>query len=429
MMMLRSYHGVELPSDILLTNILPLLDRRSFDRLSSTCKAFHESLSFTNNISINNNDKNTILPPWPDRLVAKNHLCRMKSFAFSSSGMSVACGCSDGRVRLWHLKQGEQTPLEGHWPEEAVHSVVFGGRQQQQQSDNHHLLASASTDHTILIWNLVVVTPTTSTAMSSAAAAASSSSSLLSKTSARARAMIEVQGEPRKFHSSNVSCLRFSPDDTMIIAAHHSSETIKFWNLATGSLVQTLLGPLSRVSTMEIAKDGRTLAAAVSDDDNHNSNCVRVWNLEDSTYETKRGGFHNVLSESNNGGFVAASVYQPESFNIWSATSECKRRRTNNIQSRRFLNAYPHEIAFSEDGSKVASVDDFQSIKIWRVQDGKLLSTFHDESAVSLHAISICPNSRTLGAISRTRIGAISRKQNLVRLFQLHHDHSDDDNT
>jgi WD40 repeat protein len=204
---------------------------------------------------------------------------------------------------------------------------------------------------------------------------------------------------------------------------------------------------------MEISRNGNLLVATAYGDD-HTTNCIRVWNLHDSTYETQRGGFHNVLAESNTtnsqeDAFLVASVYQPDSFHVWSSASQNNRLRQRNDvlqhhhhpeqqqeqqppppsllqERRRFSNAYPHELAFSTDGTMVASVDDFRSIKIWRIQDGKLLSTIYEHDTVSLYAMCVCPNTRTIGAIARTRVGAISRNQNSLRLFQVYHDKDED---
>jgi len=387
--------NIELPSEVFTSRILPLLDRRSFNHLSAVSKDFYAVMG-------------KILPPWPERLVAKNHLCCLKSFAFSSHGMLIACGCSDGRIRLWNLQSGEQKPLDGHWPDEPVHSVVFARR-------SEGLLASASEDHTILIWKLVATNPG----------------------SRRKRTILSPLEEPRKIHSSNVSCLRFSHDDSMIIVAHQLSETIKFWNVSTGELVRSLSGPLAGINTMEISNDGKTLVASSYGDDSSTSSCLRVWNLEDGSFATRRGGLHNVVAEIRDpercgADFLVASVYQSDSFNVWStdARKSIKRQKTpSEGLGHSFRNAYPHEIAFSFDGSRVASVDEFGVIKLWNVQDGSLLSTFHDESAISLHAVSICTSPRMVGIIPSTRIGAISRKQNLLRIFQVNHYHGEQNST
>ena len=420
---LSADRGLELPSEILVTMILPFLDRGSYNRLARTCHDFNHLLL-----------KSPVhLPPWPSRLISNDYMGQLKSFAFSPSGTVIAGGYSDGSVRLWQIFSGEQKPLNGHCPRELVHSIVFGRR-----TTDHLLLATASTDHTIILWNLE----------------ARSGTPISSKNRVEG---IHCPQDPQKIHSANVTCLRFSPDDTMLLSAHSSSETINIWSVATRTLIKTLSGPLSRVATMELSKNGTYVVSTAYGDD-HTSNCIRVWNLEDSTYESQCGGFHNVVAEASSSSqdedgdasFLIASVYQPDSFHVWSTSSasETKKRRWRDIpppphgqeeprrttplherRRRRFANAYPHELAFSMDGgSKVASVDDYRSIKIWRTHHdthgNNLLSTIHEPDAVALYAMSWCPTARVIGAIARTRVGAISRNQNSIRLFQVP---SDDD--
>ncbi len=248
-----SFHSIELPSDIFVTRILPLLDRRSFDILATTSKEFHEGMK-------------AILPPWPDRLVAKDHLCRMKSFALNNSGTVVACGCSDGRVRLWHLLSGEQKPLEGHWPDEAVHNVVFGNQKDE-------LLASASTDHTVLLWNLETISRSSK------------------------KASIKAPVEPKKIHSSHVAFLHFSRDNSIIFVGHHSSETIQFWNVSSVELVGTFSVPSVHVSIQQVAQGYQeTIASQYRHD--ADSKCIGVWNIEDCLHETIRCGLHPALVKS-----------------------------------------------------------------------------------------------------------------------------------
>jgi len=395
---LSTNRGLELPSEILFAKILPLLDRATYNNLATTCRDLHKALL----------ESPSDLPPWPSRLVSDDHLGSVKSFAFAPSGRVIAGGYSDGSVRLWQIYSGEQKPLHGHCPREVVHSIVFG-------RTNDCLLATASSDHTIMVWNL----------------------DARQTVGSRIRVTIHSPNDPQRIHAAHVSCLRFSPDDTMLLSAHSSSETINFWSVSTGSWIKTLVGPLSRVSKMEISRNGKHLVATAHGDDD-TSNYIRVWNVHDSSFETKGGGFHNVLAESTSSqdSFMVASVYRPDSFHLWiSAFPNNKRRRKEyfdqtllerGVEHRRFSNAYPHELAFSTDGSKVASVDDFRSIKIWRTRDGKLLSTVHELDALSLYAMSVCPHSRTIGTIARTRVGRISRNQNVVRLFHLPRDEDTD---
>jgi len=67
---------------------------------------------------------------------------------------------------------------------------------------------------------------------------------------------------------------------------------------------------------------------------------------------------------------LVAVINEPSknSFAVWN---------TNSPKDRKvFRNSSPYEIRFSPDGSKIASVDNFNTVKVWRISDGVLLKTF-----------------------------------------------------
>ncbi len=118
-----------------------------------------------------------------------------------------------------------------------------------------------------------------------------------------------------------------------------------------------------------------------------NERCIREWSLD---------RFNTVLplptnacqinhsknycdDEVTNNGFceiLVAGINEASknSFCVWNTKSPNDRQI--------FCNTSPYEIQFSPDGTKIASVDDFNTVKVWRISDGKILKTFsgHDES-------------------------------------------------
>lgn len=395
------HHVVELSTDIFHGKVLPLLDRTSYNQLAVTCKYFHQILL--------QSSQPQNLPPWPGRLVSRISIGSIKSFSFAPSGTVIACGYSDGSARIWQLYTGEQKALQGHWPGEAVTSLVFG-----RTTDT--LLATASNDHTILLWNLE-------------SHVASNSST---------RMTISCSSDPLKIHAATVGCLKFSSDDKILMSGHNSSEMINFWNVSTGTLLRKFQCPMSKVASMEISSNGQfLLTEAHSDDSSTSSNCLRIWNLEKGTSQTLRGGSHTIFAQSRikDEGFHVASVNHsdPSRCHVWKVHGHDKERFAHspslqeaNLKKICIPNVYPYEIAFSEDGSKISSVDDFRSIKIWRLVDGKHLSTFHEQNVLSIRSLAFCPKTHTVGAIVRTtRSGAISRTQNVLGLLQMVHEEHD----
>jgi WD40 repeat protein len=229
-------------------------------------------------------------------------------------------------------------------------------------------------------------------------------------------------------------CLSFSPDDVFLVSGHHlseprrgggaggtaagaarafPSETISIWDVSTGQLLRAIRGggmPVSFIDSSAIlpcpsssswsSQKSVKLVSTSSDD------CLKMWNLNhtihDSTNNSTSISSNSLLrlsrererSPDNNGrcvrrwflgsyntvmpcpkpddceNIIVASIDEkaPNSFSIWNTADPTNRRSFKNIS--------PYEIRISSNGTKVASVDDFCTVKVWRISDGRLLSTF-----------------------------------------------------
>ena len=78
-------------------------------------------------------------------------------------------------------------------------------------------------------------------------------------------------------HSSSVQSVAFSPDGRLL-ASGSGDQTIKLWNLATGALELTLEGHLSSVQSIAFSPDGRLLASG-SDDQT-----IKLWDSATGTF-------------------------------------------------------------------------------------------------------------------------------------------------
>ena len=131
--------------------------------------------------------------------------------------------------------------------------------------------------------------------------------------------------------------LAFSPDGTTIVSGCQTG-IIQAWRVATGNRLITLRGHTDPVETLAFSPDGKTLASAGM------GGTVRLWNMD--TGEQVRSLVRLGLANTD--------------------------QEFPTVNQRR---AWIDTLAFSPDGSTLASGDHHGTVQLWRVDDGKLLST------------------------------------------------------
>jgi WD40 repeat protein len=122
-------HMPPIPTSLIVENILPYLDRDTYDNFIAVSKEVLDA------------SKMATVPPWPEKCIKIG--TGIHAIAFSPTGRRVVCGCEDGSVRLLD-SSGRFEILSGH--QMAVISVAF--------SPNEMLLVSSSRDCSICVWQL-----------------------------------------------------------------------------------------------------------------------------------------------------------------------------------------------------------------------------------------------------------------------------------
>ena len=170
---------------------------------------------------------------------------------------------------------------------------------------------------------------------------------------------------------TQVESIAFSPDGTTL-ASGSSDNTVKLWDVASGTLKDTLEGHTDIVWSIDFSPDGQTLASGSSD------NTVKLWDVASGTLKDTLGGHTDIVWSIafSPDGQTLASGGNDNTIRLWNATTG-KRIRfipgasipeedRSEIINRIISNSI-HSVAFSADGQTLAiGVYAASEIRPWR---------------------------------------------------------------
>jgi WD40 repeat protein/tRNA A-37 threonylcarbamoyl transferase component Bud32 len=282
---------------------------------------------------------------------------RINAIAFSPDGSQLATGSLDGPVRVWYADSGRpMAVLRGH--AQPVFEVAF--------SQDGAKLVSASQDATVKLWDLKSEPAVRSFRLEPAAAAAGGRA---------------VGTEPATTTDVRwVGGVAFRPSGDELAAAG-TSRTIALWNIATGRLSRTLPVPWETSIALRYSPDGTRLAAAGTD------RSVRIWDLraagEPVVLSDPREGLASVAFSPDGttvatGGGNAPHIVQEPMGKVPPVEDEARTIRLWNPATAKVIRELHghtgsiHALAFSPDGSGLASAGADGSVRIWNVATGEV---------------------------------------------------------
>jgi len=195
-------------------------------------------------------------------------------------------------------------------------------------------------------------------------------------------------------HTSYVSSVAFSPDGNLL--ASGLSSDVWVWQISNGELLYTLEGGKSKVESIAFSPKGKVLAAgSYCSKSKQGIGCVssEIWWISGEKLlhipEAHTAWVWSVAFSPD--GSILASGSGDETVRLWRVSDG------ELLRTLKGHEAWVRSVAFSPDGSILASGSADYTIRLWRVSDGELLRTLKGHTSV-VESVAFSPDGSLLAS-------------------------------
>jgi WD40 repeat protein len=314
----------------------------------------------------------------------KAHQDSIESINFSRDDRLIATAGKDGVAKLWQLNghQITKTPVaefKGH--QGSVHSVFF--------SYKSNFLATAGEDGTVRLWNFQgkELQKFPADIASVKAVRVSEDDKLLATASSNGTVKLWSLNINNKFevtplaefkgHQGSIESIRFSKHGKTLVSAGADDGMVKIWTVPEKKFIQ-LKGHKGSIKSVRFSPDGNLIATGGDD------NKVILWKRDGNRFNAFKAFPHpskvnSVRFSPKRDDQLLATAGEDGKVRLWD-----RNRNRNDKPLPEFEKAHEGSIKtvnFSPDGKFLATGGEDGKVILWN-RDGKLLQTFHNQSAV-----------------------------------------------